>query len=223
MSASKSFLHFSLGVVSILVMVLVINGCQKKEGEAAKPQAAQSVQSTSAPATIENLKAAYGLELKCVDWYERFSKQAQKENLSEISMLFKALSKSEKVHADKTAELLKSKGVEVTPPTIEAVAAGKTRQYLKLSVSNENVEASTLAAFQAKAVEEQFPEAAELFRRSMEADSRHGRLLSRAIEMETNFSRLPYMMCPECGYIVGSEKDEECRVCKTPKSKFQKI
>ena len=223
MSASKSFLRFALAVISILVMVLVIVGCQKKEGEAEKPQADASVQSASAPATIENLKVAYGLELKRVDWYDRFSKQAQKENLGDIAVLFKALARSEKVHADKTAELLKSKGVEPVAPTIEAVAPGKARQYLKLALSNENVEQSSMAAFQAKATEEQWAEAAEHFRRSVEADGRHGRLLSRAIEMETNFARLPYMMCPECGYIVGSEKDEECRVCKTPKGKFQKI
>jgi len=223
MSASKSFLGISLAVVCLLVIILVIGGCQKKEGEPAKSPAAQSVQSASASATIENLKTAYGLELKRVDWYERFSKQAQKENLGDIAVLFKALSRSEKVHADKAAALLKTKGVEATSPAIEAVAAGKARQYLKLSLSNENVEQSTMAAFQAKAVEEQFPEAAEHFRRSMEADARHGRLISRAIEMETNFARLPYVMCPECGYIVGLEKDEECRVCKTPKGKFQKI
>lgn len=223
MSASKSFLYLSLALVTLLVMVLAIIGCQKKEGEAEKPQAEQSVQATSAPATIVNLKTAYALEMKRVDWYGRFSKQAQKEGLGEIAVLFTALSRSEKVHADKTEALLKSKGIEVTPPTIEPVPAGKTRQYLKLSLSNENVEQSSIAAFQAAATEEQFTEAAEHFRRSFEADARHGRLISRAIEMETNFARLPYMMCPECGYIVGSDKDEECRVCKTPKSKFQKI
>jgi rubrerythrin len=90
-------------------------------------------------------------------------------------------------------------------------------------LSNENLEQNIYAADTTKAQEEHFAEAAEWFRRALEADGRHARLLKKAIEQETNFARLPYLMCPECGYIVGSDKMEECPVCKTKKDKFQKI
>lgn len=221
MSASKSFLHFSLVVVSVLVMFLVISGCQKKEGEAAKPEVAQ--QASAALVSIDNLKTAHAAAAKNIDWYDKFSKQAQKENLGDIAVLFKALARSEKVHADMFASLLKTKGVEVAAPVAEPLPAGKARQYLKRAASSEAVEQSILATFEKVATDEQFAEAAELFRRSRGADERHARLLSRAIEMETNFARLPYVMCPECGYIVGSDKMDSCLVCKLPKEKFQKI
>jgi rubrerythrin len=221
MNASTAYLRIIFFVLSLLVVALVLHGCGKKEGEEAKPETAQSA--GAAPATIENLKTAFAAEAKRVDWYEKFAKQAQKENLGDVAVLFNALARSEKVHAERTAALLKSKGVDPGTPVIEAVPAGKARQYLKLALSNENIEEGTWTGFQAKATEEQFAEAAEHFRRSAEADARHGRLLKRAIEQETNFARLPYMMCLECGYIVGSDKIDSCVVCKTPKEKFQKI
>jgi rubrerythrin len=221
MSASKSFLQHFLAVNLVLVVLLVLVGCQKKEGEAAKPETAQIV--AAAPITVEGLKAAYAAESKRVDWYERFSKQAQKENLGDIAVLFKALARSEKVHVDGAAALLKSKGIEVPTPTIEPVPAGKARQYLKLALSNENVEQGIYASDTVKARLEQFTEAAEWFKKALNSDARHARLLKKAIELETNFARLPYMMCPECGYIVGSDKLEECPVCKASKDKFQKI
>lgn len=221
MSASKSYLRFFLVVVSLIVAALILAGCQKKEGEAAKSESPEKTEAASA--SIENLKTAYAASAKNVDWYDKFSKQAQKENLGDVAVLFKALARSEKVHADMFASLLKTKGIEVTTPAAEPLPAGKARQYLKRAASSEGVEQSILATYENVATQEQFPEAAELFRRARGADERHARLLTRAIEMETNFARLPYVMCPECGYIVGSDKMDSCLVCKLPKEKFQKI
>jgi rubrerythrin len=225
MNSSNLLLRSWIVVVAIVTLALILVGCGKKEGEAAKPQAEQAAQpGQPATATIVNLKADYALEMKRVDWYERFSKQAQKESLGDVAVLFRALARSEKVHAEKIAALLNTKGIEASAPaTIEAAPAGKARQYLKLSLSNENVEEASMTAFQAQAKNEQFAEAEELFRRLSGADARQGRLLKKAIEQETNFARLPYVMCPECGYIVGSDKIDECPVCKTKKDKFQKI
>lgn len=218
MNASNPFQRICLTLIVVVVAGLLLAGCGKKEGEAEKSQGDQQQL-----ATINNLQVAYAAEFKREAWYEGFAKQAQKERFDDIAVLFRTLAKSEKVHYQNIAELLRSKGVEPVTPTVEAIAPGKTRQYLKLSLSNENVEQSTFSGFLAVAEQEQFAEAVELFRRSVEADARHTRLLNKAVEMETNFARLPYMMCPECGYIVGSDKIEECPVCKTKKDKFETI
>ena len=219
MKAPARFLHFVFVIALTVPMMLWFSACQKKE-EAKQPGTSQTGQKL---ATIDNLQTAYGAELKRSLWYDRFAKQAMKENLGDIAVLFRALSRSEKVHAEAEAKLLRSKGVEPVAPAIDSIPPGKAKQYLKLSLSNENLEQNLYAADTAKAQEEHFTEAAEWFRRALEADARHGRLLKKAIEQETNFARLPYMMCPECGYIVGSDKLEECPVCKTKKDKFQKI
>jgi rubrerythrin len=222
MKAPARFLQFAIVITLSTVLVLSFSACQKKEeskqvGQAAPTQSGQKL------VTIDNLQTAYAAESKRSLWYDRFSRQAMKENLGDIAVLFRALSRSEKVHAEAAARLLRGKGVEPTVPTIDSIVPGKAKQYLKLALSNENLEQNIYAADTAKAREEQFTEAAEWFRRALNADARHGRLLKKAIEQETNFARLPYEMCPECGYIVGSDKLEECPVCKTKKDKFQKI
>ncbi|MCX6133904.1 MAG: rubrerythrin family protein [Ignavibacteriales bacterium] len=219
MKAPARFLHLVCVITLALPMLLWQSGCQKKE-ESKQPEPTQGTQKL---ATIENLQRAYGGELKRSLWYDRFAKQAMKENLGDIAVLFRALGRSEKVHAEAAAKLLRSKGVEPIVPSIDSIAPGKAKQYLKLSLSNENLEQNLYASDTTVAQSEHFTEAAEWFRRALEADARHGRLLKKAIEQETNFARLPYMMCPECGYIVGSDKYEECPVCKTKKDKFQKI
>ena len=209
MKATGRFVRCSLVIALTVPMLFWFSSCQKTEEVKL--------------VTMGNLQTAYGAELKRSLWYDRFSKQAMKENLGDIAILFRALAHSEKVHAEAAAKLLRSKGIEPIEPAIDSIVPGKAKQYLKLSLSNENLEQNIYAADTAKAQEEHFTEAAEWFRRALEADARHARLLKKAIELETNFARLPYLMCPECGYIMGSDKMEECLVCKTKKDRFQKI
>jgi len=204
-------IRFSLAVALIVPLLVSFDGCSKKEEP--KQQA-----------TIENLKLGYSSEVKRALWYEAFAKQAQKENLGEVAVMFRALAQSERVHTDNMATLLKAKGVEPVAPAVEAPPAGKTAQYLKLALSSESVETESMyPAFVQKAELEQDSVAAQMFKQTLEADARHGRLLKRAMEQETNISKLPYMMCPKCGYIIGSDKDEECRVCKAKKETFKKL
>ena len=219
MKTSARFPQLAIILVSALSMLFLLASCQKKE-EVKQPVATQTAQKL---VTIDNLQAAYGAEMKRSLWYDRFAKQAMKENLGDIAVLFRAISRSEKVHADNAAKLLKSKGFEPVAPAIDSIPPGKAKQYLKLSLSNENLEHNIYGADTATAQAEHFTEAAVWFAQALEADGRHARLLKKAIDQETNFARLPYMMCPECGYIVGSDKFDECPVCKTKKEKFQKI
>lgn len=221
MKAPARFLQFAIVIALVVPLILSFSACQKKEG--AKQEGPATVQSGQKLATIDNLQIAYGAELKRSLWYDRFAKQAMKENLGDIAVLFRALSRSEKVHANNAANLLKMKGVEPLAPVIDSIPPGKAKQYLKLSLSNENLEHNLYISDTTTAVAEHFTEAAVWFGWALEADARHGRLLKKAIEQSTNFARLPYEMCPECGYIVGSDKLEECPVCKTKKDKFQKI
>ena len=222
MKGLLSALRFSLVVALIVPLIVSFSGCSKKE----EPQQGKVEQNQEGKgtATRENLKLAYSSEVKHASWYEAFAKQAQKENLAEVAVMFRALSQSEKVHAENMANFLKAKGMEPVTPTVEAPPAGKTKQYLKSALSSEGVETESMyPAFAQKAVLENDSVAAQMFRQTLEADARHGRLLKRAMEQETNISKLPYMMCPKCGYIIGSDKDEECRVCKAKKETFRKL
>jgi rubrerythrin len=216
-------LRFSLVVTVLVSLCLAINGCSKSD-ESKQVAKVEQKQEGKASATVENLKLAYSSEVKHAAWYEAFAKQAQKENLGEVAVMFRALSQSEKLHADNMAGLLKAKGVEPVAATPDAPPAGKTKQYLKLSSSSEGVEAESMYPPFIKAAKDEMDSvAAQLFTQTLAADERHGRLLKKAMESETSISSLPYMMCPKCGYIKGSDKDTECRVCKAKVETFKKL
>lgn len=223
MKGFLNILRFSLAVAVIASMSLAMIGCSKSDESKQAPKVEQK-QEGKGSATIENLKLAYSSEVKHAAWYEAFGKQAQKENLGEVAVMFRALAQSEKLHADNMAGILKAKGVEPVATTPDAPPAGKTKQYLKLSSSSENVEAESMyPAFIKTAKDEMDSVTAQLFTQTLAADERHGRLLKKAMESETSISSLPYMMCPKCGYIKGSDKDTECRVCKAKVETFKKL
>ena len=78
-------------------------------------------------------------------------------------------------------------------------------------------------AFIKTANDEKDSVAAQLFTQTLGADERHGRLLKKVMDEGSSISSLPTVICPKCGYIIGSEKDEECRVCKAKKETFRKL
>jgi rubrerythrin len=225
-NAMKGFwsaVRFSVAVAVIASQVSLMSGCSKNEQPKGEAKVEQK-QDGKTTATIENLKLAYSSEVKHAAWYEAYAKQAQKENLGEVAVMFRAIAQSEKLHADNMGTLLKSRGVEPAPATIESPPAGKTKQYLKAAASSEGVEAESMyPAFVTAANNEKDSVASELFTQTLGADQRHGRLLKKALESETSISSLPYMMCPKCGYIKGSDKDTECRICKTKITAFKKL
>ena len=122
MKAPLFIIRFSLVIALVMLLVVSFNGCSKKEEP--KPNV-----------TIGNLKLAYLSEVKHASWYEAFAKQAQKENLGEVAVMFRALSQSEKVHADNMANLLKAKGVEAVAPTALIPQAEARQNDFNLSPS----------------------------------------------------------------------------------------
>jgi rubrerythrin len=70
---------------------------------------------------------------------------------------------------------------------------------------------------------EKFPEAAESFRRALNADKRHVELFKDALDKGGTIVKVQYYVCPTCGYIITSDKIEECPGCHAKKDKFEKI
>jgi rubrerythrin len=213
MKTCNKFLTYLLVLLVVLPLLLVV-GCQKKD----------EAQETQQLVTYENLQIAYGVAMKRALWYNRFAKQAEKEGLSNVAVLFHAVSLSEQIHADNHAKLLKSKGIEPRVLQIDSVAPGKARQYLKMSVGNETVQIeATYPPMILTAEAEKFTEAMEQFKTSLEGDKRHYELLKWAADRGGDVPRARLFLCRECGYIVTSEKTEECPACHAKKDKFEKL
>lgn len=174
--------------------------------------------------TLQNLQTAYGREMRISREYSLFAQRAEKDRYSAIAALYKAASRSEQIHAEMAAALLRLKGVPVNPYKPDSIIVGTIAQTLHLAISDEGLETESMYPNLARtADQEKFTEAAESFRRTLIADKRHVELLKEALDRKGNMVSPQYFVCPECGYIITSDKVAECPGCHAKKEKFEKI
>jgi rubrerythrin len=217
--ASQKPQHFTrtlfIVVLSALALSLLVplSGCKKNEPKQSQPEI-----------TLQNLQSAYVRELRIEREYALFSKRAERDRYGAIANLFRAASRSEQIHAEMAAGLLRGKGVEVKPFTPDSITVGSVMQTLRLAVSDEGLETESMYPNLARTAElEKFPEAAESFRRSLAADKRHVELFKDALDKGGTIARIQYYVCPTCGYVITSATADECPSCHTKKEKFEKI
>ncbi|MBI3587274.1 MAG: rubrerythrin family protein [Ignavibacteriales bacterium] len=214
MKTNKLIFLSLLSFCFVVALALVLSGCKKKEEPAPVTQ----------KITIDNLQTAYGASVKRVTWYKRFVAKAEKERLTNVANLFKAVIRSEEIRAANHAKLIKSFGVEPQQPIIDSIAVGTTLQALKMATSTEGIQAESMYPNLLRTAEvEQVADAILQFKQARDGDARHHELFKEAEERMGNIPKLKYFICPECGYILTSEKTEECPVCHTKKDKFEKI
>jgi rubrerythrin len=156
--------------------------------------------------------------------YALFSKRAERDRYGAIANLFRAASRSEQIHAEMAAALLRGKGIEVKPFAPDSIAVGSVMQTLRLALSDEGLETESMYPNLARTADlEKFPEAAESFRRTLDADKRHVELFKDALDKGGTIARIQYYVCPTCGYVITSDKTDECPGCHAKKEKFEKI
>jgi rubrerythrin len=205
-----------LSLFGISFLLLAFNfGCQK-------PKEDQS--ETTQKVTIENLQTAYAKSVNYVRMYNLFTGRAEKDRLFNVAHLYRAVARSEQVHADLHAQLLRQYGVEPVTPQEEAVTVGTTLQTLKLASSSEEIEYGRMYPNLIHTAEvEKDSAAAAQFRLTQEVDTQHGELFKEALERAGRIPKATYYVCGGCGYIMTSEKTDECPVCHSRKDKFERI
>jgi rubrerythrin len=211
-SLSRKVLFFLLAPG--LVAVLFFNsGCKKKQPLDARPEI-----------TLQNLGTAYTREMRISREYLLFSQNAEKNHYRSVAGLFKAASRSEEIHAEMAAALMRSKGMDVKPYVPDSIAVGTVAQTLHLAESDEGLETESMFPNLLHTAEiEKFPEAIESFRKALNADLRHAELFKSILNKGASPQVDHYYVCPCCGYIITSETVEECPGCHEKKDKFEKI
>jgi rubrerythrin len=217
--ASHKSRHFNRTLFTLILSALALSilvplsGCKKSEPKQSQPEI-----------TLQNLQSAYVREMRISREYALFSKRAERDRYGAIATLYRAVSRSEQIHAEMAAALLRSKGVEVKPFTPDSITVGSVMQTLRLAVSDEGLETESMYPNLVRTAElEKFPEAAESFRRTLDADKQHIVLFKDALDKSGIIVRVPYHVCPTCGYVITSDKTEECPSCHTKREKFEKI
>ena len=136
------------------------------------------------------MQTAYNREMRISKEYALFAKNAEKNRYSAIANLYKAASRSEEIHAEMAASLLRSKGIEVAPYVADSIVVGTVMQTLHLALSDESLETESMYPNLARTAEaEKFPEAAESFGHSLTADKWNAELFKDAVDKSGYITR----------------------------------
>ncbi len=187
------------------LFTLVYLGCKSEPDKPPRPET-----------TIENLKVAHAAAYHRAAYYAAAGKQAEQERLGNLAKMYRAIARSEQIHAAGHEEFLKQHSEATDTTKSSSLPLGTVRQALKMGISLEATETTGLyPAMQQAAATENWPEAAEQFTQFRQADLRHAELLTNAQDRRGVLSIATYCVCQHCGYIqVDQSEAVECPVCK---------
>lgn len=197
----------------VALAVLTFPGCKSEDSDAKKLSL-----------TIENLQAAHGVAVKRVSWYSLFADASSKDGGLGARSLFRAIARSEEIRGNRHAELLRSLGFEPTAVSADTIPIGTPSQSLKMAISCEWLQIRSLYPNLIRSAQaDGMPDAAELFTQALNVDIRHLELFKEAADRYGKIPRATYLVCSECGFIMRSEKTEQCPTCRAKKDRFETI
>ncbi len=178
--------------------------------------------------TIENLKTAIIGESTAAASYAAFASKAAQEGYMNISRLFEATSKAERIHAaNHTRALVKMGGAPLEYEI--SIKVGTTAENLKAAAAGETYEFTSMyPPMIATAEAEGAKDALRSMSWACEVETHHEKLYAAALAaLEAGEEKkLPanYWVCPTCGDTFDTlEGVEKCPVCGVPASKFIKF
>ncbi|MBE6427308.1 MAG: rubrerythrin family protein [Planctomycetaceae bacterium] len=216
---------------------ILLNGCEKPK---APPMAGSvqapgvevtevKIQTTEIPASeaaqlVEHLQKAYAREYGASVKYEKWGEKAEKEGWKRAAALFRAISHSEKVHADNHAAALKVLGAAPIA-NIAVPEAGTLEEMFQNALENER-----------ETVENFYPELItglkklknhETLLKNFESakinDGQHAKLYESAVKdpKKWNDEGGDFTVCLICGEIMEGTPPANCPKCGSAKEKFK--
>jgi rubrerythrin len=175
------------------------------------------------PVTVENMQIAYAKEVKYAHMYGDFVTEAVKERLPNIAQRYRAIARSEEIHAGLHAAFLRQHGAEPRVPVIDSVTVGKTLQTLKMSISSEEIETESMYPNLIRTADlEKLADAKDQLTQVRGADVRHTELLQEVLDKSGQIAKSPYLVCQQCGFILTAPA-AECPNCKATSATMEKV
>ncbi|MFC1867549.1 rubrerythrin family protein [Thermodesulfobacteriota bacterium] len=162
--------------------------------------------------TEKNLADAFAAESKASVRNAAFAMKAEKEDLSQIAGLFRAVSDAESVHANRFLLLMRGK-------------IGSTEENLKEAFENE-IKANTerYSVLIRDAVDEGASSAVQkAFTHSRDVESHHAELYKKAVKDMRADRLTEYYVCQICGNISENNAPQNCPICGAVQSRFKKV
>ena len=205
---------------------------EKKDGDEATEQEGKakkaSLKTTDAnTATANNLLTAFAGETTASAKYAAYSKKAQEEGLTQIAMLFKATSASEKIHANNHRSVLEDMGVAI-PDVKPQYSIKTTQENLKDAIAGESYEIATMYPeflTAANAADNQL--ALTSLNYAFRTEQKHKPLYEKALAAlqgnQVGTLSAQYFVCPTCGNTYDTVPPKRCRISMTDSERFLKI
>ena len=162
--------------------------------------------------TRDNAFTAFMGEAKAYFRLLAYAEQADKEEVPQIALLFRAIADAERVHATRNLGLVKDLIVKDTDTNLEESF------QREMSVS-ENV----YPDFIKDAEDEGETTAATTFSHARDAEGYHAKLYERAIYHVIRDEVKAYHVCQVCGYVTDKKIPKKCPVCGASPEKFKTI
>jgi len=197
----------------------------ENKGKAAKTGLAADTDAQTA--TINNLKTAFTGETTASAKYAAYSKKAQEEGFTQIALLFKATSESEKIHANNHKAVLEDMG-QAVPAVTPQYTVKTTRENLADAIAGESYEIATMyPEFMTAANSADNQLALTSLNYAYRTEQRHKPLYEKALAALQNNQvgalAGQYFVCPTCGNTYDTTPPKRCRISMTPSERFVKI
>jgi len=181
----------------------------------------------SKAATIKNLQDAFTGETTASAKYAAYSKKAQEEGFTQIALLFKATSASEKIHANNHRAVLEDMG-QMVPDVKPEYEVKTTKENLADAISGESYEIATMyPEFMTAANAADNPLALTSLNYAYRTEQRHKPMYEKALAAlkgnQVGTLSAKYYVCPTCGNTYDSTPPKRCRISMTNSERFVEI
>ena len=161
--------------------------------------------------TEKNLGYAFAAESKASARNAAFALKADAENYPQVARLFRAVSNSESVHAQRFLRLMRGK-------------IGSTEENLETAFENEiKANAEEYPKLIKEASEEGMESALTAFSHSRDVETGHAELYKKALNAILGGRDVAYYVCQVCGYVSEDSAPEKCPVCGAVQGKFKRV
>lgn len=199
----------------------------ESENKGASATTGQNAATDAKTATINNLKAAFAGETTASAKYAAYSTKAQEEGFTQIALLFKATSASEKIHANNHKSVLEDMG-ETVADVKPQYSVKTTKENLTDAISGESYEITTMyPEFLTAANSADNQLALTSLNYAYRTEQRHKPLYEKALAAiqnnQVNTLSAEYFICPTCGNTYDMTPPKRCRISMTNSERFVKI
>ncbi|MFH1149854.1 MAG: rubrerythrin family protein [Actinomycetota bacterium] len=160
--------------------------------------------------TSDDLKEAFAGESQANRKYLAFAKKADAEGYAQVARLFRAAADAETVHAH--AHLRAMDGVKGTADNLTEAIGGETHEFTSMyppMIERARAEGNNAAVMS--------------FENANAVEQIHAGLYKKALDNLGNNAEVDYWVCQVCGNTVEGEPPDQCPICSSPKTAFNKI